>query len=79
MEAINGELIPLKEMSDDNQKTLIFDYYLCEKNHRMIVEYLIGGRHKNCSLIYLSQSYYKNRERYKIEVKKYDMLWKQHR
>lgn len=30
-----------------------------EKNQKPLVEYFIRGRHKNCSVIYLSQSYYK--------------------
>ena len=44
---------------EDNQKFIIFDDYVCEKNQREIVDYFIQGRHKNCSVIYLSQSFYK--------------------
>ena len=41
------------------KKFIIFDDYVCEKNQRQIVDYVIQGRHKNCSVIYLSQSFYK--------------------
>ena len=41
------------------KKIIIFDDYVCEKNQREIVDYFIQGRHKNCSVIYLSQSFYK--------------------
>ena len=38
---------------------VIFDDYICDKNQDQIIKYFIQGRHKNCSVIYLSQSYYK--------------------
>ena len=44
---------------EDNQKLVIFDDYVREKNQRQIVDYFIQGRHKNCSVIYPSQSFYK--------------------
>ena len=56
----NDEITPVKEMDyEDNQKLVIFDDYVCDKNQRQIVDYFIQGRHKNCSVIYLSQSFYK--------------------
>ena len=56
----NDEITPVTEMDyADNQKLVIFDDYVCDKNQRQIVDYLIQGRHKNCSVIYLSQSFYK--------------------
>ena len=51
------EIIPISEMEDRNQKVVIFDDYVCEKNHIEIINYFIQGRHKNCCVIYLSQSY----------------------
>ena len=57
IEASNDEIIPVSELSDDNQKIVIFDDFVCEKNQKPLIEYFIGGRHKNCSVIYLSQSY----------------------
>ena len=58
IEDSNDEIIPLEGLDDDNQKIVIFDDFVCEKNQKPLVDYFIGGRHKNCSVIYLSQSYY---------------------
>ena len=55
----NEEIIPISEMEDRNQNVVIFDDYVCEKNQNDIINYFIQGRHKNCCVIYLSQSYYK--------------------
>ena len=56
----NDEITPVTEMNcEDNQKLVIFDDYVCDKNQRQIIDYFIQGRHKNCSVIYLSQSFYK--------------------
>ena len=56
----NDKIIPIKDLGyEDNQKIIIFDDYVCERNQREIVDYYIQGRHKNCSVIYLSQSFYK--------------------
>ena len=63
MTVSNDKIIPVGEMDyEDNQKLVIFDDYVCEKNQRQIVDYFIQGRHKNCSVIYLSQSFNKNQE-----------------
>ena len=60
MEVSNDKIIPITHLPyENNQKTIIFDDYVCEKNHGEIVDYFIQGRHKNCSGIYLSQSFYK--------------------
>ena len=60
MEVSKDKIIPITHLPyEDNQKIVIFDDYVCEKNQREIVDYFIQGRHKNCSVIYLSQSFYK--------------------
>ena len=60
MTVSNDRKIPINDLDyEDNQKIIIFDDYVCEKNQRQIVDYFIQGRHKNCSVIYLSQSFYK--------------------
>ena len=56
----NDEITPVTKMDyEDNQKLVIFDDYVCDKNQRQIIDYFIQGRHKNCSVIYLSQSFNK--------------------
>ena len=48
----NDEITPVTEIDyEDNQKL--------DKNQRQLIDYFIQGRHKNCSVIYLSQSFYK--------------------
>ena len=60
MTVSNDKIIPINDLDyEDNQKLVIFEDYVCEKNQRQIVDYFIQGRHKNCSVIYLSQSFYK--------------------
>ena len=59
IEAYDDEIIPLEELPADNQKIVVFDDLLCEKNQNSIINYFINGRHKNCCVIYLSQTFYK--------------------
>ena len=60
MTVSNDKIIPINDLGyEDNQKIIIFDDYVCEKNQNKIVDYFIQGRHKNCSVIYLSQCFYK--------------------
>ena len=59
IEASNDQIIPVSDLNDDNQKIVIFDDFVCEKNRKPLIDYFIRGRHKNCAVIYLSQSYYK--------------------
>ena len=60
MEVSNDAIIPITHLPyENNQKIIKIDDYVCEKNQREIVDYFIQGRHKNCSVIYLSQSFYK--------------------
>ena len=59
IEAHGDEIIPLEELPVDNQKIVIFDDLVCENNQNDIVNYFINGRHKNCCVIYLSQTFYK--------------------
>ena len=59
-EASNDKIIPLDKMPCDNQKLVIFDDYLNTgvKNDAEIRNYFTNSRNKNCSCIYLSESYY---------------------
>ena len=60
IEASNDEIIPLTDLSDENQQLIIFDDYLNtgKKNDERIRDYFTNSRNKNCCCIYLSQSYY---------------------
>ena len=53
------KLFQFKDLDSDSQKIVIFDDFVCDKNQKPLIDYFIRGRHKNCSVIYLSQSYYK--------------------
>ena len=67
----NEEIIPTSEMEDRNQKVVIFDDYVCEKNQNDIKNYFMLGRHKHCNVIYLSQSYYKTPKDIRINCSHY--------
>ena len=56
-----GEIILLNEafQGNDSQRLVIFDDFVCEKNQNEIINYFINGRHFNCLVIYLSQSFFK--------------------
>lgn len=58
IEASNDKIIPVENLDSDSQKIVIFDDYVCERNQKPLIDYFIMGRHKNCSVIYLSQSYF---------------------
>ena len=51
IETSNNKIIPLSELSDDNQKLVIFDDYLNTgtKNDAEIRNYFTNSRNKNCS------------------------------
>ena len=59
IEAYGDEIIPLEEIPVDTQKIVVFDGLVCESNQNSIINYFINGRHKNCCVIYLSQTFYK--------------------
>ena len=55
----NDEIKPVSSLDSDSQKIVVFDDFICDKNQQPLINYFIQGRHKNCSVIYLSQSFYK--------------------
>ena len=72
MKVSNDAVIPINHLNyEDNQQPIIFDDYVCEKNQRQIVDYFIQGRHKNCSVIYLSQSFYKTHRDIRLNCSHY--------
>ena len=58
IEASNDQISPVSKLTGDNQTLVVIADFVCEKNQRPLIDYFIRGRHKNCSVIYLSQSYY---------------------
>ena len=52
----NDEIKPVDSLDSDSQKIVIFDDFICDKNQKPLIDYFIRSRHKNCSVIYLSQS-----------------------
>jgi len=53
------EVPPLSEMKKFGQTLVVFDDFLKSREQNKIIEdYFINSRHKNFSLIYLSQSFY---------------------
>ena len=56
---LDPRLKPVNSLESDAQKIVIFDDFICDKNQKPLIDYFIQGRHKNCSVIYLSQSFYK--------------------
>ena len=59
IDALGDEILPLEELPVDNQKIVVFDDLVCESNQNSIINYFINGRHGKCSVIYLTQTYYK--------------------
>jgi len=59
IEAYGDEIIPLEELPEYNQKIVVFDDLVCESNQNKIINYFINGQHRNCCVIYLTQTFYK--------------------
>ena len=53
------EIVPIEELDEEEQNLIIFDDFLTEKDQTDITNLFIRGRHKNASIIYLSQSYFR--------------------
>ena len=58
LECSNDEILPVKELDSVSQKVVIFDDYMWNDNQKELINYFAQARHKNCSVIYLSQSFY---------------------
>lgn len=61
-----ADILPLDQLNPETQNIAIFDDMLCERNQRDISEYFIGGRHRNCSCIYLSQSFFDTKKQIRL-------------
>jgi len=54
IEVCGDEVLPLNTLPVDNQKIVVFDDLVCEENQNEIINYFINGRHRNCSVVYLT-------------------------
>ena len=59
MHCNNNDIRPVNSLESDAQKIIIFDDFICDKNQKPLIDHFIQSRYKNCSVIYLSQSFYK--------------------
>ena len=59
IEAPGDEIIPIEELPVDNQMIVVFDDLVCKSNQNSIINSFINGRHRNCYVIYLTQTFYK--------------------
>jgi hypothetical protein len=57
----SSSIMPLSSLTENLDKVVVFDDFLeaGKEEQRVISEYFTQGRHKRCSVIYLSQSYYR--------------------
>ena len=52
--SFSDEINPVAEMDNSSdQKVIIFDKYVCEKNKNDIINHFIQGRQKTCCIIYV--------------------------
>jgi hypothetical protein len=54
-----NEIADLDSLDKSYQNLVVFDDFVTEKDQDLIIDYFIRGRKKNCSIIYISQSYFK--------------------
>ena len=62
-------------MENETQKDIIFDDFICEKYQKPLIDYFIRGRHKNCSVIYLSQSFYETPKDIRLNCSHFCNRW----
>ena len=46
-------------MNADEQNLIVFDDMITERNQKVFTDFFLRGRHKNSSVIYVTQSYYR--------------------
>jgi hypothetical protein len=52
------EIVNVDDLDKEYQNLIIFDDFVTEADQHMIIDLFIRSRKKNCSLIYLTQSYF---------------------
>ena len=68
VEASSDEIIPVSELTGENQKLVVFDDFVSEKNQKPLIDYFIQGRHKKllCDLSFAKL--FRNTKRYPPEL-----------
>ena len=67
----NDDIKPVNSLESDAQKLVTFDDFIYDKNQKPLIDYFIQGRHKNCSVIYLSQSFNKTPKEIRLNCSHY--------
>lgn len=65
------ELPDINDLDKSRQTIFIFDDFVKDKNQKEIEKYYIMARKKNCSMIYLSQSYFETPKDIRLQVQYY--------
>jgi len=52
------DVVDIDSLNREEQNLICFDDFLTEKNQDVFEQFVIRGRHKNASVIYLTQSYF---------------------
>ena len=53
------DIVSIDDLDDTQQNLIIIDDFVTEKNQKCIADLFVRGRHKNASVIYISQSYFR--------------------
>lgn len=53
------EIIDIEDLDEEKKNLIVIDDFITEKNQKKITDLFIRGRHKNSSIIYLTQTYFK--------------------
>ena len=51
-------VVPVDDLCPDNRTLILFDDFVMAKDQSIIEDYFTRARHKNCSVIYICQSWY---------------------
>lgn len=70
-----NDIVGLNSLNSEVQNLIVFDDMLLEKDQSKFCEFFVRSRHKNCSLFYLSQSYYSTPKLIRQNSTHF-MLWK---
>lgn len=68
----SDEMVDINAIDETKQNLIIFDDFICDKKALNIIgEYFIRGRKKNCTSIFLSQSYFATPKIIRLNISHY--------